>query len=141
MTGKSRSYVIVDEPTPKKSEYIIVNPIVILLVAIFLPLFWNPPFFGRYWLPFVWIVINGFILGSPFLKREVLISCFAIVAMIAVFAFMLMLPDLLGLQSFDAVAPYTRIALNGTFFLFLYWAIFSQSTAWEIHNYIKENKS
>ena len=37
-------YQIIDEPKTKPYEYLIVNPIVILLAGILVPLIWSPPF-------------------------------------------------------------------------------------------------
>lgn len=135
MTEK-QLYRIIDEPKVRAAESLIVNPLVILLVAIFLPFLWTPPLMGRYWMPFAWIVINGFFLGSPTFWKEFLISSAALLAMVGLFFSLAVFKP----ENASAIYPYFNIALSAVFFLFLYIVVFIQMTSWSIHEYIRESQ-
>ena len=66
-------YAIIDEPTVRPwGERIVVDPVLILLAAILVPFFWEPPAFGRFWLGPLWLLINGVALGSASLGKEII---------------------------------------------------------------------
>ena len=65
-------YSIIDEPQVRPwGERIVVDPILILLAAILVPFFWDPPAFGRFWMGPLWLLINGVALGSATLDKEI----------------------------------------------------------------------
>ena len=131
-------YHIIDEPQVKRSENLIVNPTIILLVAIFLPFFWMPPFMGRWWLPFLWLAFNGYFLGSPSLKKEILISIMGLVFMFCLTTGFTYISYVEPYSQFKSLSQYAGIILNGTFFFILYLVVFKQNLPYELYNYMKE---
>ena len=133
------SYHIIDEPRVKPQAHLIVNPLVILLVGMLLPLFWHPPLAGRVWMPLLWMVINGYLLGSPHLKQEVLIGLAGLIAWFGtLYGTALGMALINQSDSFDAVLPYLRLFLSAIFFLTLYLMMFKQMLAYELHMYLKD---
>lgn len=132
-------YQIIDEPKVKPQQHLIVNPIVILLVGILVPLVWTPPLYGRIWGTLLWIIANGYLLGSPTFKSEVFI---AIVGGICWFALPYGVVFILFETNYQAfinvVVPYLRIANNGVFFLTLYLIVFRQAVPYELFCYFKD---
>jgi len=133
-------YQIIDEPKPSRWAKFIVNPVAILLVAMLLPLMWTPPLAGRYWMPLLWLLVNGFILGSASWKKELIFSIVGGLAMLvcvygALFYFQQFDPE--GLPQ---AAPYIRIVLNGVLFLSLYLVVFTQSTSYQLYQYIHQQR-
>ena len=131
-------YKIIDEPNLKSwGEQIIVNPIMILFAAFFVPLFWDPPLLGRFWIPAGWLIVNGVALGSASLKQEIkaiVLGALAIVGMFALFGMLSgngVLP-----WSLEDAAPYLRLVLFGIFFLTLYGVVFRQCKSYELFAYI-----
>ena len=135
------SYQIIDEPRVRTwGEHIIVHPILILFVSIFIPLFITLPFYGRFWMPFAWLALNSFALGSATLKREVITCVLSVVALIGVtFSAGLLL------QYIDAapeiVAPYYRIALMGVLFFAIYLVVYPQERSYEIYQYLRSGQN
>ena len=130
-------YEIIDEPKPRLHENLIVDPAAIFFVSIFLPLLWTPPFQGQYWIPFVWIIANGYLLGSPTLKKEVGISIAGLALWIGFSVGAVYIIDLSSLK-LEAAAPYIRILSRGIFFLSLYLVILKQSVPYGVYKYVKE---
>ncbi|MDJ0758438.1 MAG: hypothetical protein QNJ19_03525 [Woeseiaceae bacterium] len=131
-------YRIIDEPRSKPwGEKLIVDPTIILLAAILVPLFWNPPYFGRFWLPALWLIINGYALGSSTLGKEIativggLFLAWAVLWLTSVVR--KANPDL----SIEAFLPYTRLLLFGVFFLTLYLVVFKQGRSYQLFKYVR----
>lgn len=131
-------YRIIDEPEAKSwAEQLIVDPIVILLAAILVPLFWQPPLFGRFWIPMLWIVFNGYALGSPTLGKEIRTLVGGLAAW-----FLLLVPYralmVSGTTSWTQaqVIPYVVILQFGVFFLAMYLVVFRQSTSYALYRYV-----
>jgi hypothetical protein len=139
--ANSHDYIIVDEPKQKYSEHLIVDPTAILFVSFFVPLFWLPPMGGRFWMPLVWTVLNGYFLGSPTLKKEAWISVAGLLGIVALF---------IGLGIYggartepftlEQIAPYIRLAINAILFTTLYITVFTQSNAYELFKYMKNDE-
>lgn len=135
------SYHIIDEPNVKPLEKLIVNPLVIFFVAIFLPFLWDPPFFGRVWIPLVWILFNGYLLGSPSILKEAAIAVIGFGVWYKFFYGGAVALYFLGFGHYlDAAVPYLLILKQGVFFLLLYLLVFMQSPAYEIYNYTREQR-
>ncbi len=134
------SYTIIDEPRAKAQDKLITHPVVILLVAMILPLFWNPPYLGRFWMPFVWLIMNGYLLGSPTLKKEVVYSLIGLALLIAIpFAVSLLFSlQLTWFPSAEFILPYMQIMMSAVFFLFLFLVVNTQAVPYEIFSYIQE---
>lgn len=134
-------YVIIDEPKVTKWENFILNPILILFISILAPLFWQPPAFGRYWIPLVWIIANGFFLGSSSLKKETLICICGMIMQIALFiGFVLYTGQQSPPLAVSAVGVYIGIVGNGILFLTLYFSAFTQMASYELYEYMKEKQ-
>lgn len=132
-------YQIIDEPRPKPWQHLIVNPNIILLAAIFVPLLWNPPFWGRFWIPAVWLVFNGISLGSPTLRKEIAVVLVGTLAWLGILFTTFPMLNAFGVDlAPDQVGPYLRIILFGVFFLILYLAVTMQSTAWQLFEYVRD---
>lgn len=129
------SYHIIDEPKPRLYENLIVNPIIILFVSIIVPLIWMPPMLGKYWIPLVWLVLNGYFLGSPTFWKEVFIAIGGGVCMIAAFLFLGIMHQQ-GLS--ESIMPYIFILLQAILFFTIYLIVFSQSAPYEIHEYVND---
>ena len=140
MASNESGYIIVDEPKVRALAAFVLPPMVILFASIFLPIFWQPPAMGQYWLPLVWIFFNGYILGSSTLKKEILVGSLGLLVMSAQFMGFLYYISL-ETHPFpvDVVGPYLRICLNATLFLTLYFVVFTQTTSFELYEYMKEN--
>ena len=133
------SYSIIDEPRPRPWQHLIVNPNIILLTAIFVPLFWNPPFWGRFWIPAVWLVFNGVSLGSPTLRKELTVVAVGALVWLGILFATFPVLDAFGFNlPPETVSPYLRLLLFGVFFLILYLAVSMQSTAWQLFEYVRE---
>ena len=131
------AYKIIDEPKPTIYSNLVVNPIFILFASILLPLFFSLPWYGRFWIPLVWIVLNGFLLGSPTRIKE------AVIAICGCLFLVLLYNAIVFLAETDPVTartfiPYYRILNQGVIFFVLYLIVFYQSAPYAIHEYLKE---
>ncbi len=131
------TYEIIDEPKVQFLEKFIVHPVIILFAAMIVPMFVSIPFFGRFWIPFVWLVFNGIILGSPTIKKEIIYAVLGVLTLVGLFYLGIYLYTLLQ-HSKISVFSYLRILMSGVFFLFLYLIVFLQEAPYQIYQYIKE---
>lgn len=132
-------YEIIDEPeAPSWGERIVVDPVLILFAAIIVPLVWNPPAYGRFWMPALWLLINGLALGSATLKREISALLAGGAAMFLLFRGVtwLLASGVLP-YGVEDVRPYFITVLFGVFFLALYIAVFYQSQSHQLYSYIR----
>ena len=130
-------YQIIDEPRSKPwAERIIIEPTLILFAAILVPLIWNPPLFGRFWMPLLWLLANGYALGSSTLGKEVATSLVGILALYGIFilASFVMRNGVLGLANED-IFPYLRLVLFGVFFWTMYLIVMRQSVSYQLYKY------
>lgn len=135
------SYHIIDEPKIRFSDKFIVNPLIILFAAILVPLFWTLPFLGRLWMPLVWIIANGIMLGSSTFWKEILAMVVGAVLYVATIYGTSYIANSTNLFADpDVIWPYVRIFLQAIFFITLYVAIFMQQSSYSIFQYIKENR-
>lgn len=135
------SYAIIDEPKATGWGNFILNPILILFLSILIPLFWQPPVFGRYWMPLVWMLANGFFLGSSSLKKETLICIAGGVMQLVLFIGLVFYTTLESPPfSTSDMVPYIRIACNGILFLTLYFSAFTQMASYDLYEYLKEKQ-
>lgn len=142
MASKTNRYRIIDEPMTKSwGERFVVNPIIILFAAIFVPLFWQPPMYGRIWLPIVWLGLNGYMLGSSTLGKEVGAG---ILAMAAWYGVILLSVWLIGIESLglslEQLMPYSRTLQFAVYFLFLYLAVFYQIKSHQLFDYVHDGR-
>lgn len=135
-------YQIIDEPKPKKYARLIVDPLAILFVSIIVPAFWMPPFMGKFWIPIVWILANGYFMGSPTFKKEVLIAIIGGLSLIAL-AFLMgyILSTYHQPNIVESIGPYFRVLMQGTLFFTLYLIVFKQASPYAIHEYLKEQNT
>ncbi len=135
-------YRIVDEPRVKPwAENLIVDPFIVLFVAIFLPIFWDPPFMGRFWMPLVWLLINGFALGSSTLAKEVIYSVAGLSAgVLMVGAVSVMVAQGIITVPTEQLTPFVRLALFGLFLFTLYSVVMRQSTSYQLFQYTQGSR-
>ena len=137
------TYQIIDEPKSRPAlEKFIVDPTVILLVSILVPFFWNPPALGRFWIPAVWLVFNGYALGSPTLGKEIRTLLFGALGLFVLLrgSTVLINADVIPYEPAD-LAPYLVTLLFGGFFLTLYLVVFRQSTSHALYQYVRGDDS
>lgn len=133
-------YSIIDEPKIKPWVRYAVNPIIILFAAMLVPMIWNPPYFGRLWLPFVWLVINGWLLGSPTLKKELLYAVVGLLLMAGIF-YLMHFVVINNIRFEFSFFKYMGVLLNAVLFLFIYLVVFMQTGPYEIYEYLREERS
>lgn len=131
------SYQVIDEPKPTLYDNFVVNPVVILFAALLIPLFIDLPAFGRYWMPLLWITVNGFLMGSPTKMKELLIAILGVITFAALFAGMIYLSNT-NVELSNFIAPYFRIGSQATLFFTLYLIVYYQGTPYAIFEYVKE---
>jgi len=136
-------YVIIDEPKSRSwGESLIVDPSIILIASILVPIIWNPPMFGRFWIPLLWMLLNGYALGSATFRQEVITLLVGSVGWLTLFF------GVSGLHasgyipfSQEIIAPYLRLFLFGIFFLTLYLVVFRQSSSYQLYNYSRGERT
>ncbi|MEO1482645.1 MAG: hypothetical protein AAFU77_11105 [Myxococcota bacterium] len=132
MTGR---YRILDEPSAKPwGEKLIVNPIGILFISMVLPVFWEPPALGRFWMPLAWLMLNGIALGSSTLKKEFLAMGIGTVAW---FGALVAGGFYLDAERFG---DYLRITLFGIFLMTLYVVVLHQNRSYELFTYLNRDR-
>lgn len=134
------SYRIIDEPRLNKSQHLIVDPTLILFAAMLVPMLVNIPLYGKFWLPFLWLMLNSFFLGSPTFWRECVYSVLGICAIAGVY-----LGYGYGIKtevfaSPKDVAPYVRVLLNAVYFISLYLVVFTQTGPFSIYQYVRQGQ-
>lgn len=134
MTG----YRIIDEPNVKMAQQLIVNPIVILLAAILVPIFMTIPFYGKFWLPFIWLILNSYFLGSPTFWRECFYSVFGVLTIVGIFIGYGYGIKIDVITSPNSLAPYVRVLVNAVYFIALYLVVLTQSVPFSIYEYVKQ---
>ena len=107
------TYQIIDEPQSRPAlEMIIINPLAILFAAMIVPLFWNPPLQGRLWMPFLWLAINSYALGSATFRKEMLsiVIGLALVVLILFLTGLLITSDVIPFspEQLGTVSPHLR---------------------------------
>jgi hypothetical protein len=132
------SYRIIDEPKVKMAQQLIVNPIAILLAAMLVPIFVSIPLYGKFWLPFIWLIVNGYLLGSPTFWRECVYSVLGVFAIAAVFIGFGYGIKINAIGSPNSLAPYMRVLINALYFIALYLVVFTQSVPFSIYEYVKQ---
>lgn len=136
MTG----YRIIDEPKATKGQQLVVSPMLILLAAIVAPLLLKLPEYGQYWLPFAWLILNGYWLGSPTLWRECLYAVLglgAVAGMIIGFNYSAVNGYMVDPDRF---LPYLRVAINAVQFIALYMVVFTQLVPFSVYQYVKQGQ-
>ena len=135
------SYRVIDEPNVKSwGEHLIINPTFILFAAILVPLFVSLPWYGRFWMPLVWLTVNGVALGSATLRRELLVMWLGgLLLGIAFFG------GIWAVQHYEIrtelAIPYLRIGLFAGFFFILYFAVGYQQTSYQLFDYLRGERS
>ncbi len=133
------NYQIIDEPKVRFLEKFIVHPVIILFAAMLVPMFVVIPFYGRFWIPFVWLILNGISLGSPTIKKEIVYAILGIASLIGLYYLGGYFYVSLGNTKISVIS-YLRILMSGVFFLFLYLIVFLQEAPYQIYQYIKEKE-
>ena len=132
------SYRIIDEPKVNMAQQLIVNPIAVLLAAILVPIFVSIPFYGKFWLPFVWLMLNSYFLGSPTFWRECFYSVLGMLSIAGIFIGYGYGIKIDAITSPNSLAPYIRVLVNAVYFIALYLVVFTQSVPFSIYEYVKQ---
>lgn len=135
-----QTYQIIDEPKARMAAHLVVNPVMILLVAIIVPLFGHLPLMAQYWLPLLWILGNGYLLGSPSWRKEVLVVLGGVAVYFSVLFLSYYLQARFQLFPNDGMMiPYLRIVLQAVFFTVLYYVVFLQTAPFALFDYIRSH--
>jgi hypothetical protein len=132
------NYRIIDEPKTKIANQLIVNPIAILLASIFVPLFVNIPLYGKFWLPFVWLIINSYLLGSPTFWRECFFSIIGLLFILCAFVGFGYGIKTEIISSPNRWSAYFRILVTAFYFVAIYIVVFTQLIPFSIYDYVKK---
>ena len=117
------SYYIIDEPNVKMAKHLIVNPTAILLGAMLVPILVSIPLYGKFWLPFIWLMVNGYLLGSPTFLRECIYSIVGMLSIaVAFFGFVYGI-QIGAISSPNRLGPYLKVLVNALYFITLYLVI------------------
>ena len=136
----NQGYKVLDEPSPKRLGWLCVSPLLILFVSVLAPIFFSIPMMGRYWMPFAWLILNGFLMGSPTRWKEAIIGVSSVMVIAATFfawAFFFNLES----EFARSTVPYLKIVIQALLFFSLYWVVFIQSKPYQIFEYVKELNS
>ena len=118
----------------------IVNPTGILLASMLVSIFIKLPLYGKFWMPFVWLIFNSYCLGSPTFWREL---CLAIAGVflvaLAFFGFGYAIQtDIIPTPAH--LARYFKVFVNALYFSAVYLIVFIQSTPFSVYEYVKEQR-
>lgn len=132
------AYHIIDEPKLGRAQQLVVNPSLILLSAVLIPLMLTIPFHGQFWMPFVWLVVNGYLLGSPTFWKECVYAGMGLIVIVLAFVGFGygIKTELIG--SPNMAAPYLRVVVNALYFIALYFVVFTQSAPYAVFQYVKQ---
>lgn len=134
----STTYDIIDEPKPHLLAKLVVNPTFILLAAIILPFVFSLTTYLRFGLPFGWVILNAFWMGSPARWKTVVIASIGYALTIALPYIAVFIILFFNLRDYlNITIPYIHIAIQALFFFTLYWLVFTQQSAYGIHEYLK----
>ncbi|MBL4673900.1 MAG: hypothetical protein JKX81_16690 [Arenicella sp.] len=131
-------YQIIDEPQPSLYSKLVIDPVAILFASLLIPIFIELPLYGRFWMPLAWIVLNGWLLGSPTRKKETVIAIAGGLTLIIFYSAMVYLAGV-NVEMATLAFPYYRILNQGALFFTLYMIVFYQSAPYAIHQYVKEH--
>lgn len=132
------SYRIIDEPKVNMAQQLIVNPLVIVLVAMLITIFASLPLYIKLWLPFIWLIFNSYLLGSPTFWRECFYSIVGVFAMAAAFIGFGYGIKTGVISSPNSLAPYLQVLVNALYFSALFLVVFTQSVPFSIYEYVKQ---
>lgn len=130
-------YQIIDEPKTRTKQDLIVNPTGILLASMLIPLFVKIPFYGKFWMPFVWLMFNSYLLGSPTFWRELFLSVGGVVAVGLAFVGFGYVTQAEIIQSPAHLAPYFKVLVNATYLIAMYLVTFTQGIPFSVYEYVK----
>ena len=123
---EKHDYIIIDEPGLSPIAHIVLNPLVILFATLIIPIIWNPPALGRFWMPYIWLLLNGYALNSATWAKEWVICIAGIILMCLIWLSIALAVD--------------HKEVNATWLLCLYYAVFTQSTSYELFEYMREKE-
>lgn len=132
------AYQILDEPRPGKRANLVVDPSGILLASMVIPLLWQPPLHGRFWLPFLWLLANSWFMGSPTFRRELRTSITSLILLALIpFLSSALMSTTPTQENIDTVVPYIRVLMFGFFFFSLYYVATMQAGPYAIFTYLR----
>ncbi len=135
-------YLIIDEPRVRPwGERIVVDPILILLAAILVPFFWDPPALGRFWMGPLWLLINGIALGSATLGKEIKALVIGAIVWWVLFrgTAAVIKAELLPYEASD-IWEYTVISLFAVLFFTMLYVINLQARSYALFRYVRGRK-
>ena len=118
-----QAYRIADEPKPGAMQHLTVNPIWPLLGVMF----------GGAWLSWPWSVFNGIAMGSPTLKKEIVIAVIGFVGAVGIVIGSGLLADT-GFLDEDHF-EYALLALTVYKLGISYWMYVTQAPGFSIYEY------
>ena len=128
------TYTIIDEPKMGHQQRFIVNPVLILFASIFVPLMISLPFYLKWWAPALWLVVNGWLLGSPTKIRETIIGILGVL-FVPLSLIVVSVLTASSTELYQTIAPYYQLILQGVMFFTLYLIVAYQSSSYSLHEY------
>lgn len=134
-------YSIIDEPKQHQLNALILSPVIILFASILIPMFISLPYFGRIWIPAVWLIANSLLLKSASSMKEIIVSILAVLLWFLIvyggFDLVYTYTEPGGLQK---AAPYIRICSQAAFYFCLMYVVALQSTSYALYEYITKRQ-
>ena len=131
MSGDTLVYRIADEPRLSRLSRVVVNPFIILLLSMLL----------MFELGTVWLLFNGFAMGSPYARRNLLVTLGAVVVFFAAYV-----GASVGLGVTEGganleYAPYFRLAVRTFWILVCYYLFMSQMKIYPLFQYYRQQQT
>ena len=130
MSSGDMVYRIADEPRIGTLSRMVINPFFILLASMLVD----------FRLGAIWLLFNGFAMGSPYAKRDLVIGLAASAAIIGA-AFVSV--SILGREQLqaDALGPYLRLAFKTGWIALCYYLYLSQMKAYPLFQYYRHRNA
>ncbi len=123
-------YRIADEPRINRLSRMTVNPFFVMLASMLID----------FKLGVVWLVFNAFAMGSPYVKRDLVVVLVATVVIVgAAFTSVMLLGQ--ELLRADAVGPYVRLAAKTGWIAVCYYLFLSQMKAYPLFQYYRQRNA
>jgi hypothetical protein len=121
--ARADTYRILDEPAPSGLGHLIVHPMWPLLAIMF----------AGVWLSLPWFVLNGFALGSPTRRKELVVAVLGPVGLLALSYTLGVLHALLQMP--QGAIPYLLVVLTLWKLAVAYWLFDLQKQSFALHEY------
>jgi len=137
------SYRIIDEPAASPLSRAIVNPFLIVLAGMLLPLLLGSAMRYPQLLALLWFALNGIALRGPTLRQElawIIGGAAFLLGFLPAFR-LAMQADLLSVSTVVAYGPYIAIARSAIILTVLYRLYVLQNDSYQLHRYLHGDRA